>query len=115
MAIEDLTFKSINRIGVKNIDKKRPMLLLMNSEADKDRIMQNLTKLKDQANYKGMSVTEDYTVTERKLLAEWREKARTKNAEEKEASNYIWRVRGTPKNGLSLKRFMKKRPATQDI
>ena len=111
----DVAFKSVNRIGMRNPDKKRPMLVLMNSEADKDRIIQNLTKLKGQENYKGVSVTEDYTVAERKLLTEWREKAKAKNAEEGQASKYIWRVRGTPKNGLSLKRFMKLRPAAQDI
>ena len=33
-------------------------------EMDKDRIMQNLTNLKNHANFKGISVTEDYTVAE---------------------------------------------------
>ena len=115
MTVNDLAFKSVNRIGIKNADKKRPMLVLMNSEADKDRIIQNLTKLKGQENYKGVSVTEDYTVAERKMLTEWREKAKAKNTEEGQASKYIWRVRGTPKNGLSLKRFMKQRPAALDM
>ena len=83
----------------------------MHSEGDEDRLLQNLTKLKDQVNYKGISITEDYTVAERKLLTEWRDKAKAKNAEEGESSNYIWRVRWTPKNGLSLKKFMKQKPS----
>ena len=111
MAIDDLTFKSVNRIGMKSQEKKRPVLLVMHSEGDKERLLQNLTKLKDQVNYKGISITEDYTVAERKLLTEWRDKAKAKNAEEGESSNYIWRVRGTPKNGLSLKKFMKQKPS----
>ena len=112
MAIEELNVKSVNRIGMKNPEKKRPLLVVMNNEADKDKLLQNLTRLKDQENFKGISVTEDYTVAERKLLTEWREKAKTENSEEEESSKYIWRVRGTPKNGLSLKRFMKQRPST---
>ena len=82
---------------------------MMNSEEDKDILLRNLTKLKDQVVYKGVSVTEDYTVAERKLLTEWRDKAKEKNTEEGDTSKYIWRVRGTPKNGLSLKRFLKQR------
>ena len=112
MTVNDVEIKSVNRIGVKSPEKKRPMLVLMNTEADKDRIIQNLTKLKGQENYKGVSITEDYTVAERKLLTEWRDKAKAKNAEESEPSKYIWRVRGTPKNGLTLKRFLKQRPTT---
>ena len=111
MAVQNVTFKSVNRIGMKNPEKKRPLLLVMNSEEEKDRIIQNLTNLKGQANFKGISVTEDYTIAERKLLTEWRDKAKAKNAEEGEPSKYIWRVRGTPKDGLSLKRFLKQRPS----
>ena len=116
MAVENMTFKSVNRIGAKNPEKKRPLLLVLNNDGDKDKLIQNLTNLKGQVNYKGISVTEDYTVAERKLLTEWRDKAKTKNAEEGEPSKYIWRVRGTPKNGLTLKRFLKQRPsASPDI
>ena len=115
MAVENMTFKSVNRIGAKNPETNRPLLLVLNNDGDKDKLIQNLTNLKGQANYKGISVAEDYTVAERKLLTEWREKAKAKNTEEGEPSKYIWRVRGTPKNGLSLKRFMKKRPVSLNI
>ena len=110
--IDELKFKSVNRIGMKSPEKKRPLLLIMNSEGEKDKLLQSLTKLKDKADYKGISVTDDYTIAERKLITEWRDKAKAKNTEEGEASKYIWRVRGTPKNGLSLKRFMKQRPSS---
>ena len=88
-------------------------MLMLNSESDKDKILANLTNLKNQIEYKGVSVTEDYTLTERKLLQDWREKAKVKNNEEYSNSNYIWRVRGTPKNGLELKRFLKQKATTQ--
>ena len=77
--------------------------------------MMKLRNLKDKAEYKGVSITEDYTVTERKLIQDWRNKAKTKNAEEGPDSNYVWRVRGTPKNGLELKRFPKQRTAPRAV
>ena len=115
MTISDLTFKTVHRIGKPQPDKKRPLMVMMNSEADKERIMSSLTNLKDQEDYKGISVTEDYTITERQLLNDWREKAKAKNKEEGEDSRYIWRVRGTPKNGLTLKRLPKQRQASQVV
>ena len=90
------------------------MMLQLESESDKDKIMMNLQNLKGKTEYKGVSITEDYTVTERKLLQDWREKAKAKNDSEGPDSNYIWRVRGTPKNGLELKRFLKQRSAPRD-
>ena len=110
MKIENLTFRSVHRIGKPDPEKKRPMMLMLSSESDKDKILASLTNLRNQVEYKGVSVTEDYTLTERKLLQDWRDKAKAKNNEEDSNSNYIWRVRGTPKNGLELKRFLKQRP-----
>ena len=62
-------------------------------------------------NYKfyiGISVREDYTYSERALIKNFIEQAKAKNLEENaKNSNIVWRVRGTPKNGLSLKWFTK--------
>ena len=115
LKIENLTFKSVHRIGKPDPEKKRPMMLMLSSESDKDKILASLTNLRNQVEYKGVSVTEDYTLTERKLLQDWRDKAKAKNNEEDSNSNYIWRVRGTPKNGLELKRFLKQRPAPRVV
>ena len=87
----------------------------MNNEDDKNKIMLNLSNLKNQSSYKGISITEDYTITERKLLKDWSNKATVKNNEEGPNSKYVWRVRGTPKNGLQLKRFPKQRHVTQSV
>ena len=111
----DVKYKSIYRLGKPDPTKKRPMMLQLENEADKDKIMMNLQSLKGKIEYKGVSITEDYTVTERKLLQDWRDKAKTKNDSEEPNSNYIWRVRGTPKNGLELKRFLKQRPAPRAV
>ena len=36
-------------------------------------------------------------------------KAKRRNSEEGESRNYQWKVRGTPKTGLKLKRIMNER------
>ena len=112
ITLNDLPYKSLQRIGKPQPDRKRPLMLVLNNELDKEKILQNLTKLKDQMKFKGVSVTEDYTIAERKMLTEWKEKAKAKNTEEDPESNFIWRVRGTPKNGLTLKKFQKQKATT---
>ena len=112
ITLNDLPYKSLQRIGKPQPDRKRPLMLVLNNELDKEKILQNLTKLKDQMKFKGVSVTEDYTIAERKMLTEWKEKAKAKNTEEDPESNFIWRVRGTPKNGLTLKKFQKQKTTT---
>ena len=111
---DNVKYKSVHRLGQPDPVKKRPIMLMLESEEDKDKVLKKLTNLKDKEEYKGVSVTEDYTVTERKLLQEWRDRAKAKNEAEPE-SNYVWRVRGTPKNGLELKRFLKQRTAPRAV
>ena len=84
------------------------MKLIMNNEEDKDKVLRNLKALKDKSLYKGISITADYTYSERQLVRDYREQANEKNDNETaNQTNYVWRVRGTPKNGLSLKRFVR--------
>ena len=104
------TFKSVSRIGKSDPTRKRPIKVVMHNEEEKNKIMANLRNLKDQVAFKGLSVTDDYTVTERKMIKEWTDKVKENNDKESPDSNYIWRVRGTPKNGLRLKKFLKQRP-----
>ena len=106
-------FKSVIRIGKVDQAKKRPIKVLMNNEEDKDKIMSSLKNLKDNEDYKGISVTEDYTVAERELIRELNEKAKERNSQEVPDSKYVWRVRGSPKNGLKLKKFPKRPTITQ--
>ena len=115
MTISDLAFKTVHRIGRPQPDKKRPIMVIMNTEVDKEKIMQNLSNLRDKTEFKGISVTEDYTLAERQMLLDWREKATAKNKEEEPNSKFIWRVRGTPKNGLMLKKFLKQKPEIRTV
>ena len=78
----------------------------MDSEEEKEKILNNLRHLKGKELYKGIGITADYTYSERQLINSFREKANIQNYLE-DNKNYIWRVRGTPKNGLFLKRFNK--------
>ena len=90
-------------------NKKRPIKLIMNNEEEKDNIMSKLTNLKNaEDKFRRLSITDDYTQDERQSIKEWVEKSKLKNQEESSDSIFIWRVRGTRKNGHRLVRFTKK-------
>ena len=81
----------------------------MNKEEEKNLIMARLSNLKNaEESIKKVSVTDDYTVDERNEIRAWVEKAKKKN--EDETDDVVWKVRGTPKNGLRLARFAKQTP-----
>ena len=107
----DIEYKSTYRLGKEDARKeqsKRPILVLMHSEQGKHRIMENLKQLKGQEKYQGISVTDDHTIKDRKLIKDWIDKAKEANASEPADSPYQWKVRGTPKNGMRLKKFQKR-------
>ena len=109
-----MDYKSTFRLGKKNeiLERsKRPIKVTMKSEQDKDRVMASLKELKGKDNYKGVSVTDDHTIKERNTIKEWVDKAKTANANEADDSIYEWKVRGSPKNGMSLKKLKKRQIA----
>ena len=71
--------------------------------------MKNLNKLKGKESYNGISITDDYTVAERELVNDYRREAKELNANN-EGKDYTFCVRGTPKNGLFIKKI--KKPTT---
>ena len=88
------------RLGTKNNVKPRPIKITMDDINHKEELMRNLGKLKFKERiFKRISVTEDYTVDERKEIRRWVTKA---NAMNDEKSEYVWKVRGTPKTGMRL-------------
>ena len=103
--------KSVFRLG--NGPTKRPIKVTFNSEDEKNDIMNSLRNLKGKEQYKGVSVTDDHTLKDRELIKEWTEKAKSANNEEPSDSVYEWKVRGSPKNGLSLRKFRKRDPQVQ--
>ena len=91
-----------------NGNRGRPLKIGFNNEEDQRKVFLNLRNLKGKNIYKGISVREDYTYSERSLIKNFIGQAKAKNQEENNKnSNIVWRVRGTPKNGLSLKWFTK--------
>ena len=107
IGVEDCSPKSIVRLGNTELNRKRPIKVTFKNEQDKEKVMSNLRNLKDKKIYNGISITDDYTVTERKMIKEYTIKAKEKNSIEGENSEFEWKVRGTPKNGLVVKRFKK--------
>ena len=67
--------------------------------------MSNLSKLKEAPEkFKRISVTDDYTAKEREEIRKMVEAAKSKTVLEG-AGKYVFKVRGTPKNGLVIRRF----------
>ena len=78
----------------------------MKTKEDQQKVMNSLRNLKGTADEFGkISVTEDYTQTERKQIEEWVKKAKEQSANDEK---YIYKVRGTPKNGIHLMRVVRK-------
>ena len=80
----------------------------MNCEADKMAIMEKLRSLKGKDKYKRVSVTDDHTSNERQLIKNMVEKLKEANGKEPADSQFVWKLRETPKNGLGMKRFRKR-------
>ena len=72
--------------------------------------MQNLKKLKGNENFNGAGITEDCTVSERKLIQEYNTEAKERTEND---LKFIWHVRGFPKNRLFVKKFWKIQENTQ--
>ena len=106
------TVKSASRISLPAQDKNRPIKAVINTVEERNRILSNLRNLKGIPEYKTISVTKDYTITERQMIKDWSDKAKEKNKNELPDSKFIWKVWGFPKNGLRLKRFLKLTQAT---
>ena len=97
--------ESVIRLG-NGTSRKRPIKIIMKAKTDKEFVMKNLSKLKGTIEEFGkISVTDDYTQTEREKLKKWNEDAKAKSQSD---NQYNYKVRGDPKNGLRLVRQSKK-------
>ena len=110
----EATCSSLNRLGKRDDTSnaaKRPIKVVMQNESEKDLVMARLNKLKGKEKYNGISITDDHSIADRKIIKEWAEKATAANANEPPESLYEWKVRGSPKNGMQLKKFRKQTPS----
>ena len=93
----------IDRLGSKSNERTRPIRLCMATKSAKLEFMSGLGRLKHGPDkFKKISITDDYTKEERAEIRRWVEEAqqRTKNE-----IDYVWKVRGSPKNNIRLIRI----------
>ena len=83
------------RLGIKEQNKKRPLLVRMHSKDEKKTILTNLSRLKYATRKydERISITPDYTPEERKMIKELVKDARRRNTNEAK-EEYLWKVRG---------------------
>ena len=114
ISVGAITATSIKRIGKNESGKSRPFKVTFKSIDEKNKVMSNLKYLKGKDTYNKISVTDDLTLSERKMIKDYVEKAKQQNKELGADAKTIVVVRGSPKNGLYLKEVMKeKRPLPQ--
>ena len=99
-----VTIKKVIRLGKPTDNSKRPLLISLQNEDEKLKLLGNLTCLKGIEKYAGVSITEDLTPEERKNLKELSQEAKQRNLQDN-SSTEIWRVRGNSKNGFYLKKL----------
>ena len=69
--------------------------------------MKNLKNFRGKTDFAGISITDYYTLSERKMIRDFARKAKEANANGPPDCDFTWRVRGSPKNGIGLKQVMK--------
>ena len=98
--------ENVTRLGKPNDKRKRTIKVVMKSDDDKDSVISNLSKLKGTEDVFGkISITSDYTKSERDQIKAMADKAKEQSASNKDR---IYKVRGDPKNGLRIVSFAKK-------
>ena len=101
----ETTPESVVRLGKTNEKKGRVMKITMSTKAFKEEVMANVRRLKDTAETFGkISVTDDYTATERQQIQDFVKKAREQGAQD---TSRVFKFRGDPKNGLRIMSFKK--------
>ena len=97
--------KKITRLGKKMENKPRTLKIEMCAIQEVESLMANLSRLKGLSDEFGkISVTEDYTKNEREVIKRYVAEAKEKEVD----PNYIYKIRGTPKNGLRLAKFARR-------
>ena len=102
-----INIKQISRIGEVAFAKKRPILVVLNNEEEKKKLFGNLSTLKGIRKYINMSVTEDFTPKERKIIRRLSKEAEERN-DILNSDDFTWRVRGSSKTGFFLKKIKTK-------
>ena len=95
------TAQSIKRLGIRKLGKARPIKLTMSSKKEKFDFTSKLPNLKYARDaLRKISITDDHTLEERKEIGRWVKLAEERS--KKENGNYVWKARGSPKQGMRL-------------
>ena len=107
------TPQSITRLGKPDLERTRPLKLVMATTENKEQVMKRLVNLKYAPDtYRKICVRDDLTIEERNLIKAWQKTA----GEQNEAENTdVYKVRGTPKNGLRLVKLTKRSKQTPTV
>ena len=83
------------RLGIKEQNKKRPLLVRMHSKDEKKTIFTNLSRLKYATRKydERISITPDYTPEERKMIKELVKESKRRNTNGAK-EEYLWKVCG---------------------
>ena len=97
--------ESITRLGQPNDKKMRTLKIVMKSSEEKEKVMGNLRKLKGTEEvFSKISVTHDYSSTDREKIREYATKARLQGQQD---PTRVYKVRGDPKNGFRIISYKK--------
>ena len=102
---EGIEVASINRIGEKKDDAKRPLRIILKDKAAKVKVLENAKLLANaDSKYQSISISADYSKEERAKI-----KAKVDEAKKlsEEDLNHVWKVRGPPWD-LRLKKLPKR-------
>lgn len=107
MRLPDIKIVTTERIGVLTQEREanrryRPLKVIFKREEDKMMVIKSLNKLS--GPYR---VTEDLSKMERNIIKEWNEDANKRNLQIKD-EDFEWKVRGSPRSKLYLKKILKK-------
>ena len=105
---------AVERIGIRNNEmfqtkRWRPCKITLVNEEQKNQIMASVHKL----GKLDFRVTDDFSKKERETIKEWHKKAKEKTAIEKDKS-CVWKVRGSPRTKLYLKKISNKTVTEKD-
>ena len=71
--------KFMARIGKKDQEKYRPLKVTFHNEGDKSKVLENLKQLKGKSDFDGISIKDDFTISERNIIKDYVQKANDKN------------------------------------
>jgi len=111
----DIDVVATERIGARKDEiianeRWRPIKVTLKSEEEKKRIMASVYKL----DKWDIRITDDFSKKEREIIKEWHQKAKEKTRKVKDEC-CIWKVRGSPRAKLYLKKFCKKNKSTEEL